>query len=339
MLSVVLFAIGPASAMLKASGDAPTDSSTHAESVSLRADTAADISEPIAITRALIPDTVSVQHARNKVTSYIVQVGDSLEVIAEQFGLHRESIFWANSEVLRGDMHLLRPDTALTILPEDGALHVSDGIMTVQEIADKYEVSAESIIDSPYNEMAGYTASSLPPWGMRIVVTGGTGEIADWRPPMIEVVDPVSGRTSSAFMPGMGGSCSGSIAGWGGTGSWINPLSGGSYTITTPYSSFHSGIDLGAVQGTPINAVDAGVVIFSGWNDWGYGNLVVLDHGNGWTSYYAHMSSIGVRCGQVVSRGGIVGQVGSTGNSSGAHLHFELRWGHTPDNPTVYIDF
>ena len=118
---------------------------------------------------------------------------------------------------------------------------------------------------------------------------------------------------------------------------WARPV--GSYTITTPFTTGHSGIDLAAPLGTPVTASDSGVVIFSGWNDYGYGILVVLDHGNGWTTYYAHLSSTAVGCGQYVSRGGLVGQMGSTGRSSGPHVHFEMRWNHTPDNPASYIGF
>jgi murein DD-endopeptidase MepM/ murein hydrolase activator NlpD len=83
------------------------------------------------------------------------------------------------------------------------------------------------------------------------------------------------------------------------------------------------------------------MVLYSGWvnADWGYGILVVLDHGNGWTTYYAHLSQTYVSCGQVISRGSPLGAVGSTGNSSGPHVHFEMRWGHNPDNPAFYVGF
>ena len=78
-------------------------------------------------------------------------------------------------------------------------------------------------------------------------------------------------------------------------------------------------------MGNPIFAADNGVIVYAGWNDYGYGEMVVIDHGYGWQSLYAHLSVINVGCGQEVFRGDTIGLMGSTGNSSGPHLHFELR--------------
>ena len=74
-----------------------------------------------------------------------------------------------------------------------------------------------------------------------------------------------------------------------------------------------------------ILAADAGVVVFAGWNDWGYGNVIVIDHGNGWQSLYAHLSSMDLGCGSYVYQGDVIGQMGQTGNAAGMQLHFELR--------------
>jgi murein DD-endopeptidase MepM/ murein hydrolase activator NlpD len=169
-------------------------------------------------------------------------------------------------------------------------------------------------------------------------VPGGVGEAADLYKPVInETVNEETGQVVRSFMPNMAGSCAAGIQGSGGTGAFSNPLVNS--VFTQGYYPGHSGIDLAAPVGTPVLASDAGVVIFSGWvsTSWGYGVLVVLDHGNGWTSYYAHLNATTVRCGQFVNRGGQVGTVGSTGNSSGPHLHFELRFNHVPDNPAGYI--
>jgi murein DD-endopeptidase MepM/ murein hydrolase activator NlpD len=148
-----------------------------------------------------------------------------------------------------------------------------------------------------------------------------------------------AGQVVYGFMQGMAGSCAAGIRGGGGSGAWITPVS--SYTVTQPFAPWHSGMDLANVIGTPVHAADTGVVIYSGWvpQSWGYGQLVVLDHGNNWTTYYAHLNSINVGCGQTVPRGGLIGAIGTTGNSNGPHLHFEMRWNHTPDNPASYIGF
>jgi len=101
-------------------------------------------------------------------------------------------------------------------------------------------------------------------------------------------------------------------------------------------SRFHSGVDIGASSGTPIAATGNGVVISAGYNG-GYGNCVIIDLGNGVSALYAHMSSINVSSGQSVSEGQTVGAVGSTGDSTGAHLHFEMRLNGTAVNPYNYF--
>src|SRR5712691_6907568 len=122
----------------------------------------------------------------------------------------------------------------------------------------------------------------------------------------------------------------------------IWPVSG---PITSPYGprclpngdcSFHPGIDIGVPSGTPIKAAAAGTVIYSGWMD-GYGNLVVIDHGNGLATAYAHQSSIAAGNGASVSQGQVIGYVGCTGYCFGPHLHFEVRVNGEPVNPLNYL--
>ncbi len=122
-----------------------------------------------------------------------------------------------------------------------------------------------------------------------------------------------------------------------GTGYFIRPTRG--YVITQIFHPWHPGIDLALSIGSDVYAADGGTVVFAGWNPVGYGNLVVLDHGNGWRTYYAHLSTLEVGCSDWVPRGTILGQIGSTGNSTGPHLHFEmLRFG-VAVNPAGYIRF
>ena len=103
------------------------------------------------------------------------------------------------------------------------------------------------------------------------------------------------------------------------------------------WGGFHSGIDIGAVIGTPIAASKTGVIVYAGWNDGGYGNLVLIDHGNGFATAYGHQSSVAVSVGQVVNQGQTIGYVGCTGNCSGQHLHFEVRVNGSPQNPRSYV--
>jgi len=106
-------------------------------------------------------------------------------------------------------------------------------------------------------------------------------------------------------------------------------LSGFTYS---PESN-HWGIDVAGNGGEGAYATDAGVIVYAGWNDYGYGNMVMIDHGNGFQSLYAHLSEIYVGCGQSVGQGDAIGAIGSTGRSSGAHLHFEIMTATVKINP------
>lgn len=114
--------------------------------------------------------------------------------------------------------------------------------------------------------------------------------------------------------------------------------SGYGYRIHPVYGTrkLHSGLDVGAPRGTPITATSGGTVIFAGWRG-GYGSTVILDHGAGLTSLYAHMSQIGVSVGATVDRGDVVGLVGATGTATGNHLHFEIRVNGVATNPRPYL--
>ena len=128
-----------------------------------------------------------------------------------------------------------------------------------------------------------------------------------------------------------------------GSGRFIWPLTG---RITSPFGyrrnplfrriSFHTGIDIAVPYGSPFQAADGGEVIFSGWWD-GYGKCVIVDHGHGYTTLYGHMSRIYVKESQVVDKGTTLGLVGSTGYSTGPHLHFEVRVNGKPTNPRAYL--
>jgi murein DD-endopeptidase MepM/ murein hydrolase activator NlpD len=152
-----------------------------------------------------------------------------------------------------------------------------------------------------------------------LVVPGGHRAFVTWSAPRITRDNP---GVAKLLGPG---SCGTIMDGAVGTGSFVWPannhwLSGYDFSPSTN----HYGIDIAGGLGDAIYASDNGVVVYSGWNNWGYGYVVVIDHGGGWQTLYAHMSSISVGCGQSVYQGGVIGAFGSTGNSSGPHLHFEM---------------
>lgn len=284
----------------------------------------------LALLRTTIP-----QRPRVNVEIYIVQSGDTVIGIAEKFGLQPETILWGNRDTLNDDAHNLFPGQELNILPTNGTYHQWSAGENFQKVAEFYGVEPMAIVEYPGNKLDVYTFDmdnpSLEP-GTWLIVPGGEREFVNWGPPIITRANPAVART---YGPG---SCGEVYDGAVGAGAFVWPtteryISGYNYSPATN----HRGIDIAGSLGNPVFAVDAGVVVYSGWSNLGYGSLVVLDHGNGWQSLYAHLSSIYVSCGQSIFGAASIGAVGSTGNSSGPHLHFELIYNGAKVNPMDYI--
>ena len=269
------------------------------------------------------PFTLITNRARSKMTSYVAQRGDTIAGIANRYGLKKETIAWCNDYRLA---LVLRPGDVVNIPPSDGACHtvIRTQSKDIRAIAEQYKVDDPyAIIDSPANELPDIAPETLLPSGTRLFIPGGQGEIITWNAP----VQQDGAGNVVAFDPGSPFSC-GARSG-GGT-RWVNPLPNGAYV--RGYYAGHSGIDISAPTGTPIYAANGGPILYAGWNNWGYGTTVVIGHGP-WSTLYGHMSSRAVGCGQVVGAGQIIGYVGSTGNSSGPHLHFEIRYRNQPQDP------
>ena len=120
-------------------------------------------------------------------------------------------------------------------------------------------------------------------------------------------------------------------------GTFVWPTTDHSISGNTFDASVHPGVDIGGQEGNPIYATDSGVIVYAGWSNYGYGNLIVIDHGTGWQSAYGHLSAVAVTCGQSVYQGGYIGAMGTTGNSTGPHLHFELAINGAKVNPLDYV--
>lgn len=282
------------------------------------------VAEAPALERVADVHTLIATRGRTMVMTYTVQSGDTLFGIAERFNLKPETLLWGNFFTLKDDPHTLQPGQVLNILPIDGTYHYVTAGNTMEQIAKFYNVTPDVIAAWPSNNL-GLDGQTLTP-NTYLVVPGGTRALQAWTLPSLPRTARASARAASNF-----GQCAGGYTGIIGAGTFVWPtqtrtLSGYDYT------SIHRGVDLRAKLNDPIAAVDAGVVTYAGWNDWGYGNLVVIDHGTGWESVYAHLSQWNVQCGQSVSQGELIGLAGSTGRSSGPHLHFELR------NSGVYVN-
>lgn len=284
----------------------------------------------LALLRTTIP-----QRPRVEVEIYVVQAGDTVFGIAEKFGLQPETILWGNRETLNDDAHNLFPGQELNILPVDGIYHPWSAGENLRKVAEFYGVDPLTILEYPGNKLDVYTFDidnpALEP-GARLIIPGGEREFVNWGPPIITRDNPAVART---YGPGY---CGEVYDGAVGAGAFVWPtteryISGYKYSPATN----HRGIDIAGSLGNPIFAIDAGVVVYAGWSNLGYGSLIVLDHGNGWQSLYAHLSAIYVSCGQSIFQGTSIGAVGSTGNSSGSHLHFELIFNGAKVNPLDYI--
>lgn len=276
------------------------------------------------LTRRASIDTVLPLRSRGDITTYQVEPGDTLFSLAARFNLLPETILWSNRYNIGDDPHMIFPGQELVIMPLDGTMHVWSAGEGLNGVAEFYQVSPETIINFPGNHLDMATLGDLSnpniEPGTRLVVPGGKGQYSDWRVPKITREDPAIALNVGP------GACPNSYDGVLGTLTFTWPVSSHSLSgYDYAPSANHFGIDIAGQIGDPVYTVDNGVVVFAGWNDWGYGNMVVVDHGGGWQSLYGHMSTVEVTCGQEVYRGDLIGTVGDTGMASGSHLHFELR--------------
>jgi hypothetical protein len=234
---------------------------------------------------------------------------------------------------LQDNPHALQPGQELNILPVNGTIYEWQDGDGLNGVASFFGVTPEDILNYPGNNLdvatiGDYARPNIEP-GTMLVVPGGRREFVSWSAPLgITREDPALARVLG---PGACDAISGGAVGYG---AFVWPtnkhfLSGFDYS---PKSN-HWGIDIAGSEGEGVYATDAGVVVYSGWNNYGYGNMVMVDHGNGFQSLYAHLSATYRFCGQSVGQGEGIGAIGSTGRSSGAHLHFEIMTATFKINP------
>jgi len=262
--------------------------------------------------------TVIPNRARREVLEYRVALGDSIFEIASRFNLTPEAVLWANYDQLNDNPDLISVGMELLIPPLDGVLYEVHAGDTLESVAARFDASISDILDWPGNQLDLVNPSLEP--GAILMIPGGHREFRQWLIPTI----PRGAAGVSKAVYGEG-ACEGSYEGAYGTGTFIWPMD--THTLSgNDYWSGHLAIDIAAGQGASVYASDGGVVVFAGWSTGGYGNTVMIDHGNGYQTLYGHLSSAAAGCGRSVSQGTVIGYAGSTGNSTGTHLHFEVRY-------------
>lgn len=320
----------PDAQLNSAAAQSPT--ATPAVAMEAVAPVAADV-DYVGIPRMAQPFTTIPTRPRQEIVKYTVQDGDTLFGIAEKYGLDPETILWGNYSILLDDPHALQPGQELNILPVNGTLYEWQDGDGLNGVATFFGVNPEDIINFPGNHLdpnaIGDLAHPNIPPGTQLIIPGGTRQFVSWSAPLgVTRENPAQARVLG---PGACDPVSGGAVGYG---SFIWPtnkhyLSGFDYSPKTN----HWGIDIAGSEGEGVYATDAGVVVYAGWNNYGYGNMVMIDHGNGFQSLYAHLSAIYRFCGQSVGQGEGIGAIGSTGHSSGAHLHFEIMTATYKINP------
>ncbi|HEU5316577.1 MAG TPA: M23 family metallopeptidase [Chloroflexota bacterium] len=270
---------------------------------------------PASATTALAPSG-----PRAEVVTYKVQPGDTVWDIGARFNVGWFSVMWSNG--LDEDA-IIKPGQELRIPPVPGTLHTVKADDDLDAIAKRYSVEPAAVVD--YN---GLRPGEGLPVDKLLVIPGGQLPIVR-RAPVAPPPPPVVTRPQPqrpAQVPAQPQALRPTLpipapAPAAPTGRFSWPTRG---VITTTYSSWHPGIDVAAPIGTAIGAADGGTVTFTGWDNTGYGYRVVINHGNGYSTTYNHLSSIGVRPGQQVGKGQTIAGMGSTGRSTGSHLHFEI---------------
>ncbi len=259
------------------------------------------------------PITIISDKPRDKVLEYTVEKGDTVSTIAEKFGVTTETILWENN--LKESSFLTVGDT-IRVLPVSGVAHTVKKGETIYTVAKAHQAEAQAILDFPFNDVSEDLNIKV---GQVIIVPNGAPTPSAPKPRPVQYLARDQANQSPVS----------------GSGQFLWPASG---QIAQYFSWYHPADDISNLGGGPIIAADGGKVIIAGWPDnSGYGNRVVIDHGNGFTTLYAHLSRIDVGVGDYVSRGQGIGMMGSTGRSTGTHLHFEIHKGGAAQNPLSYL--
>ena len=254
-------------------------------------------------------ETVISIKPRSTIEDYLVKGGDTLETIAKRFGVSVDTVKWAND--LKGD--IIKPGQILKIPPITGVVHKAASGDTIYTVAKKYKTEAQNIVNFPFNDFSDLDTFALAA-GQTLYVPGGVIEDKPIYQPSKFIAQIQTGvRGSSNFI-------------WPTTGS-----------ITQDPTWYHMALDIANAGAPAVVAADAGTITYAGCLNWGDGCHVIIDHGNGYQTLYAHLSSYIPNTGDPISQGAQIGVMGSTGRSTGTHLHFEVRSNGALLNPWNFL--
>lgn len=250
------------------------------------------------------------ERKRNQSFQYTIQQGDTLYSIGNQFKVSVDALQYINGLT---DSSVLTVGKEITIPPVSGLIHEVEKGDTLNSIANEYDVAPQAIAD--FNYILDTEKLAV---GTELVIPGG--KVPEEPAPVIYVpVQPSFGQPGSAVEDK--GYCV-----------WPTTVR----TISQYFTWYHNGLDIAAGRGNampPLLACNSGTVIRSGWDPFGLGLHVILDHGDGYQTVYGHMSRIDVSFGESVSRGEQLGMMGSTGRSTGPHVHFMVKYNGVAQNP------
>ena len=269
---------------------------------------------PSTLLTSLIPQefetkTMISQKPRDKVIIYQVEAGDTLSTIAQKFGVSIDTIRWANNNM--AEKSTLKIGQELKISPVTGIVHKVIQGETIYSIAKKHQTDAQKIVDFPFNDFSDLDTFALD-IGQVLIVPDGV-------PPKAKPIIPTV-PAAPLFA--------------GGSGKLAWPVGG---RITQGPVWYHMAIDIANKEAPGIAAAESGVVSQVIMQRYAYGHHVIIDHGNGLQTLYAHLADIYVAPGESISRGQLIGKMGSTGRSTGVHLHFEVRQNGEALNPLTYL--
>lgn len=259
--------------------------------------------------------TVPDDRKRAEAFQYTIQGGDSLSSIGQRFKISVDALEYMNNLT---DTSVLSVGDTITIPPVSGLIHTVDEGDTLDDIAETYDVAPQAIADFNY-----ILDTSKLAVGSELVIPGATVPQPVYIPPVYP---------SGAYQPPISGAPNlgdGFI--------WPSSVR----IITQYFSWYHNGLDIAVPWGwgmPPIYATSSGTVTRAGWDPWGLGLMVRIDHGNGFQSVYGHLSSINVGYGQRVSKGQVIGAMGNTGRSTGPHLHFIIYYNGVAQDPYGYVN-